>query len=200
MQIILIHGLHGSVYPLMELQLILESNDYFVSVFSYESTVLTLEQAAEQLESVIDQYQEVILIAHSAGGRIAVLIENPKVIGIITVASPLRGSLMASLFGFRFYSGPMVQQLVYPHTKPIYIPLVTITTNYYGSFDGRVFRSEMDIEGSHHTVHVDGTWHSGKQLVEPRIVEEIMNAIQYLLDLDRLKYLEYTSDHDDMFR
>lgn len=182
--IITVHGIGGSCYPHNLLLKKLKLYGYDGSAFSYLSCS-TLSTVASKLDEYIEKKvldnEKVILIGHSAGGRIVLLSKNPKVMGIITIASPIQGSYLAKVFSFmKFYIGDMLSELSEPHSVDIVIPLATITTSFILDFDGKIWTEEMRHKDSCYEKHIDNSYHSGAQIVDRRMIETIRDAIYYL--------------------
>ncbi len=183
LHIITIHGIGASCYPHYPLINKLKEDGYDSDVFIYKSRSITLREASNLLDKFIEENvsDKVILVGHSAGGRIALLSEHPKIVGIITIASPIQGSYFASKTSFmNIYYGPMLLELSEPHSEEITIPLVTITTSYLYNFDGRIWTEEMKHKNSCYEKHIDNSFHSGAQMADDRIIDAVKEAIVYL--------------------
>tara|TARA_R100000750_G_scaffold61116_1_gene51519 strand:- start:229 stop:807 length:579 start_codon:yes stop_codon:yes gene_type:complete len=183
--IITIHGLGGSPYPHYPLIEELKRERYNSDTFEYNSMSLSLNEASNLLIDFIEKKvsdDKIILVGHSAGGRIALLTNHVKIVGVITVSSPIQGSYFAARFRFAsIYFGPMLLELCEKHSEDITVPIATITTSYFNNFDGRVWKEEMIHKNSCFERHIDNSFHSGNQMKDLRMIIAIKEAISYLL-------------------
>lgn len=202
--IITVHGIGGKTWAHIPLISHLSNLGYLSYSFGYPSTVLTLEESANRLDKFIDKMIlenidkldkefKIILIGHSAGGRVALLSKHANLGGIITIASPLQGCYLAdyiSQFSFvgwavKSFYGPMLQELIKPHEKNILTPLITITASstlpYLNDFDGRMWKNEMSHSDSILELHLDYSFHSGVQIMEKRMRNLIVYSVEHLI-------------------
>lgn len=185
LHIITIHGIGGTSYPHYLLKNELKEQGYNCDVFSYPSCSINITEASNLLDEFIEEKvsttNKVILVGHSAGGRVALLSKHQQVIGIVAVASPIMGCYLArKMYFMKMYFGEMLNEIAKPHGDDIRVPLAVITTSYFNNFDGKIWTDEMKHPKSCYDKHIDNSYHSGLQMMDGRMINEISNAIKYL--------------------
>lgn len=192
MHVVSIHGLGGTAfshYPLITFLSFYFSNITFES-YSWDSKNLQYYDAVEDLEDYLNNFtQDLILVGHSLGGKLAMSVDNPKVKGVVTISTPHDGCEMAkilqSLIGpdfAKYFLGEMHDILAY-HITPKYTPkVVSITSSWtpWTPFDGRVCLSEMVHPLSDKVLHLDYSEHI-VQLYDPRMWYKVAEGIEYIL-------------------
>lgn len=188
--VICIHGIGGKKFSFYFLLQKLRQNHY-AEAFSYASTRLSLRESADKLDKFIDKQlikypnvNGVVLIGHSAGGRVALLSKHELVMGAITIASPLKGAYLAERLGSvtSWFYGPMLAELAKPHDEQIIplFPVVCITAELLFEFDGRLWKSEMIYDNAITVYNLENSHHSGIQLMNKRmegLVDKALNDI-----------------------
>lgn len=182
--VISIHGIFGTVYPHYPLVNQLEKLGYETLLFDYSSWK-SIEEIAQELSKFIDEHDPgkfpVILIGHSAGGRIALECKHASIKGIITIASPINGSYLASWVCNLPIASRMLTDLAQPWKGEVTVLLVCISTSFYGSFDGRMWASEMVHEKANENLHLNYSNHSGLQMVDPRMRKLIISGLNHIV-------------------
>jgi pimeloyl-ACP methyl ester carboxylesterase len=155
--VVALHGLGGSSRPLASrLGLVNYLRSYGfpnVVLFNYKSFVVSLQEAADQLDAFIDEQkryfeaEHVLLVGISAGGRIALLSKHKSVCGVVPVLSPIRGSGPARLLQWLWpkvlFCPPIIRDLKYPADCSESPPHASVCGSLFCGFDGKVCLSEM---------------------------------------------------------
>jgi triacylglycerol lipase len=130
--IVLIHGLGRTTLSMRRMERELEKQGYHVLNFTYPSTRLPIERAAELLDRTVTQHAldrapRLHFVTHSLGGivlRQYLKVSHPWNLGrVVMLAPPNHGSelvdrLKENLF-FKLFTGPAAQQL---GTDPMSMP------------------------------------------------------------------------------
>ena len=164
------------------------NNSYNIThlVFTFDWTKLTLASVAKKLDKFIDMCvprgKKVVLIGHSAGGRVILHSKHRSVIGLIAIAAPLGGSFFLTLFKKPavWWYGPLIGELAKPHGF-LGKPLITITAAYFCGFDGRMFESSMHHLEEIDTFKLNWSWHSGRQVYNDETIKYIISSISTFL-------------------
>lgn len=188
--LVYIHGLYGDNVAYSKcIEPTILSIGYMSATYSYSSN-LTLENVAIDLDSYLESLirghshiKRIILIGHSAGGRISLESRSPLVIGVITLMCPIQGSRLAkesillSLFTLNF----MAMDMARPATR-LDLPHFTITCNQYttGS-DGILFSLEMISNQQIGTGDINGLNHGEDQISSPQTLQIVLTAIEALI-------------------
>lgn len=185
--IVSVHGI-GNPFCHWVLRSRFEKHQISHLIFLYDYKSVTLKQAAEKLDKFIETFvpsgKRIILLGHSAGGRVILLSKHPRVIGHITIASPLQGSFFIKLFRGILVAlyGPLIGDLGEPHGAKLTKPILTITASRFLNWDGRMFESTMHLESETWTEHLEKSWHSGRQVTDERTVNFILQYIPQFLE------------------
>jgi len=70
----------------------------------------------------------------------------------------------------------MIRELAMPMTDNCNVPIVCISTAYFGNFDGRVWKSEMIYDKAVKTFHLDNSRHGGYQMIDRRMKEFVSSG------------------------
>jgi pimeloyl-ACP methyl ester carboxylesterase len=187
--VITIHGVFGSKFHHQSLIDAIHGGDTDVCMnraLAFEwSWTEELDAVVHRLDAFIETHaasttRHVVLVGHSAGGRIAAMSRNWRVTRVIAVASPLNGSALAwwvNLLTLGLI--PALRSMGEPVQRPPQAaPLAVITCDceFFSGFDGRVFLSEMVSPEAHIVGHFTHR-HSGGQFSDERCTAMIIEWI-----------------------
>jgi pimeloyl-ACP methyl ester carboxylesterase len=155
--VVVLHGLGGSSRPLASRLGLVNYLRRFgfpnVVLFNYKSWLISLQEAADQLDIFIDEQnrsfntEHVLLVGISAGGRISLLSKHKSVRGVVPVVSPIRGSgpawLLHLLWPKVLFCPPIIRDLKYPADCSSSPPHASVCGSLLFGFDGKVRLCEM---------------------------------------------------------
>lgn len=188
--IITVHGMGGSTYYHNQYLIPALHGAGFDNVHTFWfDTRYGINNCAKFLENMIEyrlmihDVPDVILIGHSAGGRIAFEADNPRIKGILSICSPLKGSWLAHKLRFlKFWYKDMITDISTPLSEErMNVPHVSIISSYMGSFDGRMWKEEMVTGKEIEVIEAPRMYH-GSQLSNPEMIATIVKATKVLLD------------------